>query len=53
MKRMGEVYGVLGSSSGRVLFIVLAEREGNEVYPITARDDDERMRKLYKKNVRI
>jgi uncharacterized DUF497 family protein len=50
---MGEVYGVIGSSSGRILFIVLAEREGNKVYPITARDADERMRKLYKKKVRI
>ena len=53
VKRMGEVYGVIGSSSGRVLFIVLAEREGNKVYPITARDANERMRKLYKKKVRI
>ncbi|PXF53585.1 MAG: hypothetical protein C4B56_01555 [Candidatus Methanophagaceae archaeon] len=36
VKRMGEVYGVIGKSSGRVLFIVLAERGGNKVYPITA-----------------
>ena len=53
VKRMGEVYGVIGKSSGRVLFIVLAERGGNKVYPITARDADESMRKLYKKEVRI
>jgi uncharacterized DUF497 family protein len=53
VKRMGEVYGVIGNSFGRILFIVLAERGGNRVYPITARDADESMKKLYKKKVRI
>lgn len=53
VKRMGEVYGVIGSSSRRILFIVLAERVGTKVYPITARDADEQMRKLYKTKVRI
>jgi len=53
VKRMGEVYGVIGNSFGRILFIVLAERGGNKVYPITARDADESMKKLYKKKVRI
>lgn len=50
---MGEVHGVIGNSSGRFLFIVFAERGGNKVYPITARDADESMKKLYKKKVRI
>ena len=53
VKRMVEVYGVIGNSFGRILFIVLAERGGNKVYPITARDADESMKKLYKKKVRI
>ncbi|MBC8521290.1 MAG: BrnT family toxin [Candidatus Syntrophoarchaeum sp.] len=53
VKRSGEVYGVIGESSGRILFIVLAERDGNKVYPITARDADEKMKKLYKKRVKI
>jgi hypothetical protein len=53
VKRMGEVYGVIGNSFGRILFIVLVERGGNRVYPITACDADESMKKLYKKKVRI
>ncbi len=53
VKRIGDVYGVIGNSSGRVLFIVLAERGGNKVYPITAYDADENMKKLYKKKVII
>jgi uncharacterized DUF497 family protein len=53
VKRRGEVYCVIGESSGRILFIVLAERGGNEIYPITARDADESMKKLYKKRVKI
>ncbi len=53
VKRMGEVYGIIGNSFGRILFIVLAERGGNKVYPITARDADASMKKLYKKKVRI
>lgn len=53
VKRMGKVHGVIGNSSRKFLFIVLAERGGNKVYPITARDADESMKKLYKKKVRI
>lgn len=50
-KREGEVYLVIGESFGRVIFIVLAERGENKVYPITARDADEKMKKLYKRKV--
>jgi len=53
VKREEEVYLVIGESFGRIIFIVLAERGGNKVYPITARDADVKMKKLYKRKVKI
>jgi uncharacterized DUF497 family protein len=53
VKREKEVYLVIGESFGRFIFIVLAEREGNKVYPITVREADEKMKKLYKRKVKI
>ncbi|MEA1944955.1 MAG: BrnT family toxin [Euryarchaeota archaeon] len=52
VKRSSNVYLAIGESSGRILFIVLAERGGNKVYPITARDADGKMKNLYKKRIR-
>ncbi len=52
VKRSGDVYLTIGESSGRILFIVLAERGGNKVYPITAHDADKKMKNLYKKRIK-
>jgi uncharacterized DUF497 family protein len=52
VKREGEVYLVIGESFERIIFIVLVERGGNKVYPITARDADVKMKKLYTRKVK-
>jgi uncharacterized DUF497 family protein len=52
VKREKEVYLVIGESVGKVIFIVLAEKGGNMVYPITARDADREMKKLYRRKAK-
>ena len=52
VKREKEAYLVIGQSFGKIIFIVLAERGGNKIYPITAREADEKMKKLYKRKVK-
>jgi len=52
VKREKEVYLVIGQFFGKIIFIVLEERGGNKVYPITAREADEKMKKLYKRKVK-
>ena len=52
VKREKEVYLVIGQFFGKIIFIVLDERGGNKVYPITAREADEKMKKLYKRKVK-
>ena len=53
VKKEKEVYLAIGESFGKIIFIVLAERGGNRVYPITAREADEKMKRSYRRTVKI
>ena len=52
VKREEEVHLVIGISFGRIIFIVLAEKSENKVYPITAYDANEKMKKLYRREAK-